>query len=157
MGPLTCSLSFNKHSEKSEKLLFFMIYRGIPILLGLMVVVSAYCKTLFSLRTVPQHFFNRNDFRAKQLLWYPIVFILTYVPYLSFDMRRIYYIEENNSVFWVLILVFSHPLGFYNALLFVIQRKMYKKVHILEDTNDDDDKELIDDDDYERYDSFEDD
>jgi len=78
------------------------------------------------LREVQLEYLAKFNFQLYQLLWYPIVFFVTYLPYLIFDLVRIFHNSDHDWVLW-LIIIFSHPIGLYNALLFVFQRRLYRR------------------------------
>ncbi len=123
MGPLTCWIAVVKDVPVADGIIFYMSYRGLPILVGLIIVILAYKKAITSLKDVPKCYFQNENFSVYQLLWYPAIFFITYIPYVILDSTAGLI---NRSFIMILALIFSHPIGFYNALLFIIQRRLYK-------------------------------
>ncbi len=110
-----------------------MSYRGIPILIGLLIVIFSYQKVISSLADVPAIYFKDQNFSLYQLLWYPTLFFVTYVPYVIFDIWGLL-TDNKRTEMMIALLILSHPVGLYNALLFIIQRKLY---HQTSEINDD--------------------
>ncbi len=125
MGPLTCWNSKTHKASLVAKSIFYLSLRGIPILVGVLIVIISYRKSISSLADVPTYYFHNQNFSIYQLLWYPALFFITYVPYVIFDIWGLFS-DEKRTVMIIILLILSHPVGFYNALLFIIQRKLYK-------------------------------
>ncbi len=133
-----------------------MSYRGVPILVGLWIVVYSYRKAISTLADIPACYFRDQSFSVYQLLWYPALFFVTYVPYVIFDIWGLLS-NEKRTFMMIVLLILSHPVGFYNSVLFIIQRKLYHQS--TESINDDSpaedeimDVECDEYDDYDEYD-----
>jgi len=106
-------------------LLFFMIYRGLPIILALLTISRGYIYTIGEVNKLPESLVRQLNFKPYKLLVYPIVLILTFVPSLIDQIWNIF--DENRSI-WVVILrvAVTHSIGFINALMYILLRELYQ-------------------------------
>ena len=76
---------------------------------------------------MPRYLLAQLDFNPYHLFWYPVVFFITFTPGL---VNRIYMIEKSgghSEILEALYLGFKHLVGFSDAIVYGLQRDLYKK------------------------------
>lgn len=123
-GPLNCSISPNFSSSKFMQFLFYMLFRGIPILLGLIITFESYRRAIREAKKLPPVLIEQMDWSIYNLLWYPCSLMITFAPSLLDQFVSIY---APNRPIWVTALRvgITHSLGFINALLYITLRGLY--------------------------------
>jgi len=152
-GPVDCWIGYDSDSSPWDQFNVFFSYRGALILFGLIVTPIIYIKIFNSLRNMGSEYLERFNLQLYQLLWYPVLFFVTYLPYVIFDIVRIFYTTDHKSnhesaqdwVLW-LVIILSHPIGLYNSLVFVFQRKLYKRQYEEYEYYEDEEEEPFEDD-----------
>jgi len=124
-GTLNCSIVIDASHGKLIALLFYMGYRGIPVLLGLMIVIISYFKALKQVSQLPSLLIKRMNYQPHKLLVYPIVLLLIFMPSLVDQILQIY---DENRPLWITIMRvgITHSIGFINALVYVLLRDLYQ-------------------------------
>jgi len=107
-----------------------MLYEGLPVILGTLVTLLGYLNVVKRMRDIPKDFFEKMDISLYQVLWYPIILFITFVPIVIENIIRIY---EPDRPTWkkALTLTFTHAIGFLNAVVYIIQRKLYYNMKLM--------------------------
>ncbi len=107
--------------------------RGIPVLLGLTIVLISYLKALRQVSQLPPLLVKRMNFASHKLLVYPIALMLVFLPSLADQILQIY---DENRPLWITIMRvgITHSIGFINAMVYVVLRDLYQpSFHIKQD------------------------
>ena len=104
-----------------------MLLEGIPIILGLLVLLIGYITTFISTRRMPKYLLAQLDFNPYHLFWYPVVFFVTFSPGLINRIYMVYKPGGHSEILEALYLGFKHLVGFSNAIVYGLQRDLYKK------------------------------
>ncbi len=107
-----------------------MLYEGLPVILGTFVTLIGYLNVVKRMKGLPKHFLEKMDISLYQVLWYPIILFITFVPIVIENIIRIY---EPDRPIWkkALTLTFTHAIGFLNAVVYIVQRKLYYKTKLM--------------------------
>ncbi len=102
-----------------------MFYKGFFIFLGLIITIFSYILVIKKTKELPADVLSAVKFNYYYVLWYPAVFFLTFAPNLLDNILRIY--SPGRSI-WLQAahLVLTHSVGFSNALVYGLQRKIIK-------------------------------
>ena len=133
-GPVNCSIASKGNIEKFNMLLIEMIYRGFPITLGLIFTIAGYLSAIKAVKELPEEIVRQMNFNPYNLLWYPAVLILIFLPSVIDPIVTIWTVYRPT---WVraLRMAIPHSIGFSNAVVYVILRKLYQKVEPWEKGN----------------------
>jgi len=123
-GPFFCWFSYSVEATDLWKLAVTMIYQGIPTILGVFITIISYNLVIKQIKEVPKEILEVMNVDVYRLYWYPAVFIITFVPSLIDKIVRIY-IEDRPVIFEAAHLLLTHSIGFNNALVYGIQRKLH--------------------------------
>jgi len=109
------------------KLIVLAIYEAVPILVGSLVTLVAYIHIIREINTLPKTVLEQIDLRVYRLLWFPMVPFLTNLLCLIDNFIDLFDHNRNPLSLWKKIahLLIPHSIGLVNALLYVIQKKMY--------------------------------
>jgi len=124
-GPFFCWLTHDNDSSKTVQLMVIMFYKGFFIILGLIITICSYILVIKKTKELPAGVLTAVKFNYYYVLWYPAVFFLTFAPNLLDNILRIYY---PGRPVWLQAahLVLTHSVGFSNALVYGVQRKILK-------------------------------
>lgn len=100
-----------------------MIYRGLPILIGLIISVVGYIRIVAKMRELPPTY--TNEIGIYKFLWYPIGLIVLFTPTLLDPVITMF--MNDRPVWYLAVRMFiPHSIGFVNALMYVLLRKLYQ-------------------------------
>jgi len=128
-GPINCSIESYNEDDAFESFLVETIYRGIPIFLGLTISVVGYVKIMRRIKDLPRSDFEEMDFKVSSLLWYPVGLILIFSPTLIEPILKLI-IKETPTWIMVIRIGVPHSIGFINAIMYILLRKLYFKVNV---------------------------
>lgn len=134
MGPYFCWYGTTSQASESRSLLITMIHQGFPIILGITTTFIGYMLTLKTTRQLPKELLAYLGFNPNHLLWYPVVFFISFTPSLVHTIYGIYNPQDTFVLIQALHIGLKHPIGFTNALVYGLQRNLYKET---ENTQDD--------------------
>ena len=80
MGPYFCWYGTTSQASRSKSLLIIMIHQGIPIIFGIFATLIGYSLTLRTTKQIPKGVLAYLEFNPYQLLWYPVVFFISFTP-----------------------------------------------------------------------------
>ena len=129
-GPINCSIVPDPTNSFSEKLSFYMISRGIPIMTCAIITIRGYIRAIKEISLLPKDFAKEIGLNAGKLWWYPSVLIFAFLPSLIDQVISIY---SPNRPTWItaLRIGITHSIGFINAVLYGIFGKLYStKQHV---------------------------
>jgi len=129
-GPINCSVESVKEASMRSRLVVEMLYRGVPIMVGLVVTVIGYLGALRKIRNwqkssgIERRLINQLDLSSSKLLWYPAASILIFLPSAIDPIVDIF---SDERPLWVraLRMAIPHSIGFTNALVYIVLRKLY--------------------------------
>lgn len=109
------------------KLVVLAIYEAIPILVGSLVTLKAYLHIIKEINTLPKTVLEQIDVRVYRLLWFPLVPFLTNFLCLIDNFVDLFDHERDPLSIWKKIahLMIPHSIGLVNAVLYVVQKKLY--------------------------------
>jgi len=112
-----------KKSDRLNLFLIEMIYRGLPILIGLIISVVGYIRIVAKMRELPPTY--TNEIGIYKFLWYPIGLIVLFTPTLLDPVITMF--MNDRPVWYLAVRMFiPHSIGFVNALMYVLLRKLYQ-------------------------------
>lgn len=96
-----------------------MVYKGIGIITVFIVSVVGYALTVRTLNSLTRSLFGHANSSVKNLYWYPATLLITLIP--EFVSNIAY--DQNDSNPWLQYprLLFTHSMGFTNALVYGVQ------------------------------------
>jgi len=129
-GPINCSVESVKDASMESRLAVEMLYRGVPIMVGLIVTVIGYLGALKKIRNwqkssgIERRLINQLDLSSSKLLWDPAASILIFLPSAIDPIVDIFNVERP---LWVraLRMAIPHSIGLTNALVYILLRKLY--------------------------------
>ena len=126
-GPINCSIE-SYQGDLFTNFIIAGIYRGVPIFLALVISIVGYIKIMRKLKEIPRTSMEESEFQVSRLLWYPVGLIVIFVPTLIEPIVKLF-IEELPTWFMAIRLGVPHSIGFINAIMYIILRKLYFKVN----------------------------
>jgi len=129
-GPLNCSIVPDPTNSFTEKLTFYMIFRGLPIIACAIITLRGYTRTIKEVSILPKEFVKEVGLSAGKLWWYPSVLICAFFPSLIDQIISIY---KPDRPTWITALhvAVTHSIGFINAVLYGIFSKLYTSTNNL--------------------------
>lgn len=122
-GPINCAISYDEQSDRVNLVLIELIYRALPIIIGLVVSVVGYLKIVAKMRELPQTY--TSEIGIYKLLWYPIGLIIIFSPTLLDPV--ISALISDKPVWYRAIRIFiPHSIGWINAVMYISLRKLYQ-------------------------------
>ena len=107
--------------------MFYMIYEGLPVIIGFTATFIQYLLAIKEVKQLPKPILESMGFNIYRLLLYPCVLILSFVPCIIDDVTNLVGdITDKRLDIRVMRLLISNSIGFINAILYGIQRKLYK-------------------------------
>ena len=137
MGPYFCWYGTTSQASESRSLLITMIHQGFPIILGIATTLIGYLLTLKTTKQLPKQFLSYLGFNPYHLLWYPVVFFISFTPSLVHTIYSIYHPQDTFVLIQALHIGLKHPIGFTNALVYGLQRNLYKETENTPDEDND--------------------
>jgi len=126
-GPLSCQIAWTESTTLTERIVFLILYEGIAITLGSILTFRAYIHVIREIKSLPKELISSLNIKAYSLLWYPAVLFGSFLPCMIASFYRVIRPDDEEVPSWVigLHIVMPHSIGFTNALVYVIQRKLY--------------------------------
>lgn len=126
-GSLSCQIGWTATTNMTERIVFLILYEGIAITLGSILTFRAYIHVIREIRSLPKELISSLNIKAYSLLWYPAVLFGSFLPCMIASFYRVIRPDDEEVPSWVigLHIVMPHSIGFTNALVYVIQRKLY--------------------------------
>jgi len=129
-GDIYCYITYASDvTSISTKLIVRMIYEGIPILAGVLITLIGYILTIRKIKKLPPEILEELDISIYKLFWYPALLFVTFVPSILDNYAAIYTGSAVSLSVKALHLSITHLIGFTNAILYGIQRKLYHTKH----------------------------
>jgi len=126
LGPVNCSVGPPNDLPKMSMLLVEMLYRGFPITIGLIVTLFGYLSAIKMIKQISEECGQQMDMSVYQLLWYPFISLVIFLPSVLDPIVAIY-IEERPIWVRALRMGIPHSIGFTNAALYIIMRGLYQQ------------------------------
>jgi len=103
-----------------------MAYNGIPIILGLAIILIGYLRIIYKIKRLPITIREQIDLNMYSLLIYPAVLVITFLPSIIDHIVGIFHPERP---VWVTALRMSitHSIGFINAVMYIRLRNLNQK------------------------------
>jgi len=133
-GPTNCTISSASDAAKFDMLMVEMGYRGFPIIIGITVTLVGYLKAIRTIKEISEELGQEMDMSIYQLLWYPFVLMITFLPSVIDPIVTIYTSERPVWVRAVRMGI-PHLIGFTNAVVYIIMRGLYQEPEIDDTTN----------------------
>jgi len=140
-GPLYSSI-ISIDLCRRKRLMFYMLYEGLPVILGFALTLSYYIRAYKALRRLPKTFLQQMNLRKSKLLWYPSILILSFLPCVVDNILEIMgSIDDKRRGIRLARVLITNSIGLTNAVVYGIQRKLYRidDPDKYEDMEDDDD------------------
>jgi len=116
---LFCSVgSADLSASRFQKILIVLIFQGIPFLIGFLLTLIFYCKTVESIRNMLGSMFISTRVKAYyKVFWYPVVMLLVFVPNIAFTLVNTVLTER---ILWIEVIhiLLTNSLGFLNTLVY---------------------------------------
>jgi len=126
MGLINCTITCADITDESLMLMVEMFYRGMPITIGLIIIIFGYTKAIKQLKEFPKQLAGDMQFNVYHLLWYPAASIITFFPSVIDPIVEIY-TSERPVLVRALRMAIPHLIGFTNAVVYIILRELYKQ------------------------------
>jgi len=125
-GPIYCQI-ISININKTVRIMFYMIYEGLPVIIGFVSTFVQYILAIREVKQLPKPVLDSMGFNIYRLLLYPCVLILSFVPCIIDDLTNLLgdVTDQRLDIRFMGILI-SNSVGFINAILYGIQRKLYK-------------------------------
>jgi len=101
-----------------------ILHEGIPLLVGFIITLRAYRYAIKQIRELPIRILNELSVPVQGLLWYPALLLIIFIPSL---IDKIWALYNPFRPVWIqtLYLCLTHSIGFINALVYGVQRRLY--------------------------------
>jgi len=126
-GPLYCEINFAHENTVLMKFLILMFYEGFPMIIGTILTLKSYLHVIREIKALPECLISQLNVKVYSLLWYPIVLFASFLPCLLDSLYRFSRPADEMVPFWIigLHILLPHSIGFTNALVYGVQRKLY--------------------------------
>ncbi len=131
-GEAFCYITFTAGVPKRTKLMVRVIYEAFPILSAVAITLGSYFATIKKIKELPEEVLETMDVSIYKLFWYPAVLLITFVPSFADNFGAIYFETTLPVGFKLLHLLMTHAIGFTNAVVYGIQRKLHHREAPLE-------------------------
>ncbi len=125
-GPVNCSIGTSSNISTVSMLTVEMVFRGFPILIGLIVTLFGYLYAIKTLKEIAEQFGQKMDMNVYKLLWYPFVSLVIFLPSVLDPIVSIY-VKERPTWVRALRMGIPHSIGFTNAVLYIVMRGLYQQ------------------------------
>ncbi len=101
-----------------------ILHEGIPLLAGFIITLRAYRYAMKQIQELPVRILQEMSVPVRGLLWYPALLLIIFIPSL---IDKIWALYNPFRPVWIqtLYLCLTHSIGFINALVYGVQRKLY--------------------------------
>jgi len=126
---LYCAIRYSDNiTEKAWQFTIQVVYQGMPIIIGTILSLQAYLFIIKQLKTLPKALVKEMNVNVYGLLWYPFLLFVLLIPC---QVYTAYEILTDRPPLWAkfIHLVLPHSIGFANAIVYGVQRKLYKATH----------------------------
>jgi len=119
------------------------------------VTCIGYVLTVRKIKSIPEEILDNMHVAIYKLYWYPALLFMTFLPSTIDNFISAYWGKHNIFEIKAFHLLMTHSIGFTNAIVYGIQRRLYEtrksnfencsedlKVPFAEETNSFDEKEL---------------
>jgi len=122
---LDCGFKLQNEPSVMKILIFYCCLHSFPIIMALFIVIKGYLKALKSANEIPKAIMDQLGFKKHDLLLYPIILLMAFLPDLVSDITSIF---SHPPPFWMLVIEISisHSIGIINAILYIKLRKLYQ-------------------------------
>jgi len=126
-GPFYCWFTYSTKATTlmSTRLSIIITFQGLPVLIGLIIALLSYALAIKKMKEISRGFLEAYNINVYQVLWYPGILFVTFVPTVVDTVMRVY-VEERPVWINALHLLLTHSIGFNNAVVYGIQTKFYK-------------------------------
>jgi len=134
---LYCAIRYSENvTERGWQFTIQVLYQGTPIIIGTVLSLRAYLFIIKQLKTLPKALVEEMNVNVYGLLWYPFMLFVLLIPC---QVYTGYEIITNLPPVWAkfIHLVLPHSIGFANAIVYGVQRKLYNATHTDPKLNDD--------------------
>ena len=121
---IMCAI-MNAAPDLEYRILSFVIFKLFLTLIGTIITLICYILTIIRIRRRQQMLADPQDLRTERLLLYPIILFASFLPVIVDDFLRLCINFDNTIVFQASKMLFTHSIGFTNALIYGYQRKVY--------------------------------
>ena len=127
---LFCWVSYSADQKnQNAQLAVLLVYQGIPLIVGFLMSLIGYIKTIKRIREIQDAYLYCESFDVYKLLWYPAVMFMIFLPSLV-DNIVLNYTKEGNVFIEAVHLLLTHSIGFINALVYGAQMRRVFFKHI---------------------------
>jgi len=125
-GDILCNVTYTSGVSRNTKLIVRLGYEAFPIVSSLLITLGSYLLTIRKIRELPEEVLSSMDLQTHKLFWYPAVLLITFVPSALDNFGAIYFGSDVRVEIKLLHLFFTHSIGFTNAIVYGIQRRLHK-------------------------------
>ena len=119
-----------KTSDKTSGALIVIFTKTIFPVPGTLISFIYYLKTIKMVGKIDQLAFSSKKLNAEKLLWYPATIFIVYLPNITYYVLCFGF-GFNDSPFWDgATMLITHSLGTFNAIVYGLQRKVYKDIKV---------------------------
>ena len=128
-GPLSCEIAYTPSDSKLVRFVFLILYEGLAVVIGTVLTLRAYLHVIKEIKSLPKDWISQLQIKVYSLLWYPAVLFGSFLPCMIASFYRITRPDSEAVPSWVIgmHIVLPHSIGFTNAIVYGIQRKLYSK------------------------------
>lgn len=123
-GDLFCYITYAQDATLPVKIGVRLVYEVMLVFSGLSITMYGYFKTVRYVRKLSYEAMAHMDVNMSKLFWYPFVIFFTFMPSVINNLVHIYY-KESFLIVEIIHLSLTHSIGFTNAVVYGLQRRLY--------------------------------
>lgn len=116
----------NAKDNIGSKLLVFIFVKTLLYAAGAIITAVCYFFTLKKIKHMRTSFSPQADMSVEKLLLYPAVLLATLLPIVIFYFATFFLGYEASIVAEIFLLLITHSLGLFNAMVYGLQRRVYR-------------------------------
>ena len=148
-GDLFCYITYVPTVSLAAKFGVRLVYEVMLVFTGLSITMYGYFRTVRYVRKYSEQAMTHMDVNIHKLYWYPLVIFITFTPSVVNNLVQILY-KESFLILEIIHLSLTHSIGFTNAVLYGLQRRLY----VYNSADDDDEAEEDNKQNYQRFSSI---
>ena len=103
----------------------FVVIKALLVVTCTIISLTCYIVTIRRFNKIKTVFINQENFKLQRLLLYPAVLFGSFLPVLIYEFLRLCIGFEKLTIFKAAIMIVTHSIGWVNALVYGLHRKLY--------------------------------
>jgi len=122
-------MNYTPKDSAIVRFFIIMFYEGFAVIIGTALTLRAYLHVIKEIKTLPEGLVSQLNIKVYALLWYPAVLFGSFIPCFIDSLYRLSRPDGETVPNWIIgiHIVLPHSIGFTNAIVYGIQRKLYSK------------------------------